>query len=70
MNRKPLSMPPAYATLGPRPETGKPITALQQLYAEQCQREKAEIEQRAHRDLHFWLARLIARARAELTSKE
>jgi len=70
MNHKPLSIPPAYATLGPRPKAGKPITALQQLYVGQCEREKAEIERRARRDLHFWLPRLIARARAELTSKE
>ena len=70
MNRKPLSMPPAYATLGPRPEAGKPITALQQLYVEQCELETAANEQRARKDLQFWLSRLIARALAELTSKE
>jgi hypothetical protein len=70
MKRKSLPMPPAYTTLGPRPEAGKPITALRQLYAEQCEREQAEIERRARRDLRFWLRRLIARARNELTSKE
>jgi hypothetical protein len=70
MKPKPLSMPPAYATIGPRPQPGGPRTALQELYAEQCEREKAEIERRARRNLHFWLPRLIARARDELTSKE
>ena len=70
MKRKSLSMPPVCATLGPRPEPGTPITALQQLYAEQCEREQAEIEMQARRNLRFWLRRLIARARAELTSKE
>ena len=70
MKRKSLSVPPAWATLGPRSEPGKPITALQQLYAEQCEREQAEIELQARRNLHFWLPRLIARARAEFTSKD
>ncbi len=70
MKPKPLTMPPAYATIGPRPEPGKPRTALQELYAEQCEREQAEIARRAHRDWNFWLRRIIARARNELTSKE
>ena len=58
MKPKPLSMPPAWATIGPRPQPGKPRTALQELYAERCEREQAEIERRARRNLHFWLRRL------------
>ncbi len=69
MKRKSLPMPPAYATLGPRPQPGQPITALQQLYAEQREQERREIERRAAQDLHQFLNRIIARIRAERSSQ-
>ena len=61
MKRKPLSMPPAYATIGPRPQPGGPRTALQELYAEQREQERREIERRAAQDLRQFLNRIIAR---------
>lgn len=66
MKRKSLSMPPAYATVGPRPQPGGPRTALQELYSEQ---ECREIERRAAQDLRQFLNRIIARIRAERSSK-
>ncbi|MDA8257153.1 MAG: hypothetical protein M0Z99_16255 [Betaproteobacteria bacterium] len=69
MKRKPLSMPLAYATIGPRPQPGGPRTALQELYAEQCEQERREIERRAAQDLRQFLIRIIARIRAERSSK-
>lgn len=69
MKPTPLSMPPAYATIGPRPQPGGPRTALQELYAAECE-QAAIIEHQARRNLHFWLRRLIARAQNETTSKE
>ena len=69
MKRKSLPMPPAYATLGPRPKAGKPVTALQQLYAERCEQERREIERQAAQDLRRFLNRIIARIRAERSSK-
>lgn len=60
MKRKPLPGPPAYATIGPRPQPGRPLTPLQQLYAEQEQARR-EIERRAAQDLRQFLNRIIAR---------
>lgn len=69
MKRKPPPMPSAYATIGPRPQPGGPRTALQELYAEQCEQERREIERRAAQDLRQFLIRIIARVRAERSSK-
>lgn len=61
MKRKPLPGPPAYATIGPRPQPGRPLTPLQQLYAEQEQaRREIERGRRAAQDLRQFLNRIIA----------
>jgi hypothetical protein len=61
MKRKPLPGPPAYATIGPRPQPGRPLTPLQQLYTAQREQERHEIERRAAQDLRQFLNRIIAR---------